>query len=308
VLGVERLGVTNASVTSIRRPMLLAAALLALVSLLTATQAVAATSVPGKKAPATKRRADWAPAPAATAAVHPGVQTITPAGNGAQCTANFVFTDGPTAYLGQAAHCAGTGAATETDGCLAASLPLGTPVEILGSDGRSYAGTLVYSSWLTMQAAHETDPGRCASNDFALVQLAAATAATTNPTVPFWGGPTALSPGSAAGEDVYTYGNSSLRGGLTPLSPKYGQVIDVSNGGGTYDLYTVSPGVPGDSGSGFLDASGRALGILSTLSVAPFPASNQVSDLGRALTYLHGQAAFGAVRLVPGTEPFVPLL
>ncbi len=40
--------------------------------------------------------------------------------DGAQCTANFVYTDaaGDT-YVGYAAHCAGTGAATDTDGCTA---------------------------------------------------------------------------------------------------------------------------------------------------------------------------------------------
>ena len=36
---------------------------------------------------------------------------------GAQCTSNFVFQDGGNVYLGQAAHCSGTSAATETDGC-----------------------------------------------------------------------------------------------------------------------------------------------------------------------------------------------
>ena len=48
---------------------------------------------------------------------------------GAQCTANFVFTDtAGNIYVGYAAHCAGLGAATDTNGCLAESLPLGTPV------------------------------------------------------------------------------------------------------------------------------------------------------------------------------------
>src|SRR3981081_3705383 len=50
-------------------------------------------------------------APAATAAIHPGVQTFT---NGAQCTSNFVFSDGTSTYLGQAAHCSGTGGNTAT--------------------------------------------------------------------------------------------------------------------------------------------------------------------------------------------------
>jgi hypothetical protein len=46
----------------------------------------------------------WAPASQAT--IHPGVQTFT---NGAQCTSNFVYDDGTSVYLGQAAHCSGTG-------------------------------------------------------------------------------------------------------------------------------------------------------------------------------------------------------
>ena len=46
-------------------------------------------------------------APAATATIHPGVQLVT---DGAQCTANFVFADATDVYLGQAAHCSGTGA------------------------------------------------------------------------------------------------------------------------------------------------------------------------------------------------------
>src|SRR5215217_2426708 len=82
-------------------------------------------------------------APAASATIHPGVQTVTAGG---QCTANFIYTAGGNTYIGQAAHCSSTGAATDTDGCLAASLPLGTPVEIPGA---SRPGTLVYSSWVT---------------------------------------------------------------------------------------------------------------------------------------------------------------
>ena len=79
--------------------------------------------------------------------VHPGVQTFT---DGGQCTANFVFQDGSNVYLGQAAHCSGTGGQTDTDGCntrLAAA-------RHAGRDRRAPAspGTLVYNSWLTMQA------------------------------------------------------------------------------------------------------------------------------------------------------------
>ena len=124
-------------------------------------------------------------APAATATIHPGVMTFT---EGGQCTANFVFTDATDVYIGQAAHCSGTGTATETDGCDSGSLPLGTPVEV---DGASQPGTLVYNSWLTMQAKGETDPDTCAYNDFALVRLNPADHGKVNPSVPHWGGPNA---------------------------------------------------------------------------------------------------------------------
>lgn len=294
-----------------RRLVPLVAAALAITSVLLAPAAGAKAAPPRKKAAA---RASWSPAPVATAAIHPGVQTFTlgPDGSKAQCTANFVYSDGTKVYLGQAAHCAGTGAATETNGCVAQSLPLGTAVEISGDDGRTYHGRLAYSSWLTMQSLHETDPGACAGNDLGLVELLAEPGrdapATTNPTVPFWGGPVALSAGVDTGDEVYTYGNSELRLGLSPLSPKVGETVDRANGDWTYDVYTASPGIPGDSGSGFLDPAGKALGVLSTLSVLPLPASNQVSDLAHMLTYLHAHSPLTAVNLVAGTTPFTPLL
>lgn len=45
-------------------------------------------------------------APASSAIIHPGVQLFT---NGAQCTANFIFTNSAHVYVGQAAHCSGAG-------------------------------------------------------------------------------------------------------------------------------------------------------------------------------------------------------
>jgi hypothetical protein len=151
-------------------------------------------------------------APASRAAIHPGVQTQTA---GAQCTANFVFYDASNVYLGQAAHCSGTGTATETDGCSSGSLPLGTAVDI----GGSRPGTLVYNSWLTMQAHGEAGASTCAYNDLALVKVDPADTGAVNPWIPFWGGPTGLdSDGTATGDTVLSYGNSSLRGGTTLLS------------------------------------------------------------------------------------------
>src|SRR5690349_21540906 len=235
-------------------------------------------------------------APAATAPIHPGVQTFTA---GAQCTANFVFTSGTTVYIGQAAHCSGTGGNTETDGCTSGSLPLGTPVDV----GGVATGTMVYNSWLTMQALGETDADTCAYNDLALVQLSPADAAKVNPSIPFFGGPTGVGGATAQGDNVYSYGNSSLRLGLTQLSPKRGISLGDDGGGWTHTVYTVTPGIPGDSGSGFLNASGQAIGVLSTVAIAPLAGSNGVGDVAHELAYLNSHTSLG-VTLANGTEPF----
>ena len=241
-------------------------------------------------------------APASAAGeIHPGVQTVT---NGAQCTANFIYSDGSSTYIGQAAHCSSTGAANETDGCLAESLPNGTPVEI---DGASQPGTMVYNSWLAMQAANEQDESTCLGNDLALVKIAAADVGKVSPTVPFYGGPTGLrTTPTATGDDVYSYGNSSLRGGIEQLSPKRGKSLGTSNDDWTHDVYTLTPGIPGDSGSGFMDAEGKAFGVLSTLAIAPLPASNQVSDLNKDLAYMHSHGGPSATLSTGGpfSSPF----
>ena len=238
-------------------------------------------------------------APAGSAPIHPGVQTVT---QGAQCTANFIYQDGSNVYIGQAAHCSGTGGATETDGCDSGSLPVGTAVEI---DGASRPGTMVYNSWITMQALGESNADTCAYNDLALVRLDPADVANTNPSVPGFGGPTGLGSSSAMlGDDVFTYGNSSLRVGVTKLSPKQGIVVQSQGNGWSRDVYTATPGIPGDSGSGFMDGSGNAIGVLSTVQIAPLAGSNGVGDLRHELDYLHAHTSFTGVNVVNGTEPF----
>ncbi len=238
-------------------------------------------------------------APAASATIHPGVQTFT---NGAQCTANFIYSDGGSTYIGQAAHCSGTGGSTATDGCTSGSLPEGTGVQVTGAD---HPGVMVYNSWLRMQALGETNPDTCQFNDLALVRLDAADVAKVNPSVPGWGGPTGV--GSLAGTlgAAYTYGNSELRGGVTQLSPKQGVVVQKQGNGWSSDVYTATPGIPGDSGSGFLNDAGQAAGVLSTVQLAPLAGSNGVGDLPRELAWMHQNASgFGGVTVVPGTEPF----
>jgi hypothetical protein len=250
------------------------------------------SSTPASAAPT------WAPA--ATASIHPGVQTESPSG---QCTANFVFFDATDVYIGQAAHCTSTGGATDTDGCLAGSLPLGTEVTV---GGASQPGTLAYNSWLTMQAQDETDPDICQFNDFALVRLHPDDVGRVNPSIPFWGGPTGINTtGTRLLEHVYSYGNSSLRLGLPLLSPKKGFSNGDLGGGWAHSVSTLTPGIPGDSGSAFLDKNGRALGVLSTLRVGlPGGVDNVVGDIRHELDYLRANTAFADMELAGGTVPF----
>jgi hypothetical protein len=269
-------------------------------ALLAVTGASLLLAAPGLAAPAggaTATSTDVAAwAPADDAAIHPGVMMFT---DGAQCTANFIFTNGADTLIGYAAHCAGTGAATDTNGCDAESLPLGTEVEI---DGASQPGTLVYSSWLAMQAAGESNAAACDFNDFALVRIDPADVAKVNPSIPAWGGPQGTGT-TAEGEQVYTYGNSSLRGGVTQLSPKTGTTVGVDPSGWSYDVYTATPGIPGDSGSAVLNQDGEGLGILVTVQIAPLAASNGITDLVKAVAYARTHGLSG-LTLVDGTEAF----
>ena len=136
--------------------------------------AVAAAAIGLVVAPATASA--WAPE--GSAKIHPGIQTYT---KGAQCTANFVYRAHGKTYLGQAAHCAGKGEATDTDGCKADSYPLGTHVRLQGA---KTSGTIVYSSWISMHRANEKNDNTCAYNDLTLIKLKAADVSRTNPTVP----------------------------------------------------------------------------------------------------------------------------
>lgn len=250
-------------------------------------------------APSAQASASFATAEVAT--ITPGVQMYT---RGAQCTANFIFEDLATdaVYIGYAAHCAGDGGeATDTNGCEAPALRPGEPVEIEGAD---HPGTLAYSSWAAMQDAGETDANTCQYNDFALVQIDPRDVDDVNPSVPHWGGPIGLDvDGIPGGETVHSYGNSSLRLGLTVLSPKTGLSVGTGGAGWTHQTYTATPGIPGDSGSGLLDAEGRAAGVLSTLAIAPLAGSNNYSDLALALDYANTQGGMD-VDLVEGDVLF----
>ena len=258
-----------------------------------------AAALAAPPSPASAAAPVWAPA--ATAQIHPGVQTFT---GGQQCTANFVFTDSAGAvYIGQSAHCASRSGPTVTNGCQATTYPVGTAVTVRGA---TRPGTMVYNSWVAMKDARETvNSDVCRFNDFALVKLDPADWSRVNPSVPFWGGPGALATGARSFTEVFTYGNSSLRLGLTLLSPKQGYTINNNpSGGWTHTVYTATPGVPGDSGSAFLDAAGNALGTLSTVGAT---GANGVGNLVNELAYARSHG-WSSIELALGTETFSPIV
>jgi hypothetical protein len=233
-------------------------------------------------------------APVGTATIRPGVRTKSPT---ATCTTSFVFADAANdVYLGQAAGCTAT--SPGGSGCLSGSLPLGTSVTV---EGATRPGTLVYNSWLTMQAIGETDPAACTYNDFALVRLDAADYSRVNPTMPFWGGPTGSGGTPAPGDRVYGSGNDPVVG----PRPRTGVVV--ASNGWTHRVHWLPPGGPVDAGLGVLDRNGRALGLVAPFTADALPGSSVVVDLGRLLAYLtsHGGPA---VSLALGTEPFAPPL
>lgn len=265
----------------------------------------AVTSAPAQ---AGRRTSAIAWAPAGSAAVHPGIMTYTA---NSQCTANFVFTRGSEVFLGQAAHCAGTGAATDTNGCTAASLPLGQEVQDVNGN---HLGTIAYSSWVAMKNVGETDPDLCSYNDFALIRLATGSGGTTdwvsqtNPSVPIYGGPTGVrTSGLAILDDVYAIGNTSLRLGISQLSNHHGYSVQELGNGWSHQVYTVTPGIPGDSGGPLLTADGSAAGLLSTVGLYPLVLSNNFADLSRVIGYARAHGMSG-LNLVKGDVGFTPTL
>jgi len=242
-------------------------------------------------------------APAATATIHPGVETTSSSGS---CTGNFIFFGGAgDVYLGVAAHCVDANGSTAQGRCAkdgAQPLPLGSAVTI---EGASKPGTLAYSSALVMQQLGVTDPSLCMFNDFALIQIDPVDVGKVNPSVPVWGGPVGVGP-AAPGSQIYAYVNSSLRFGVSALDPKKGVVDSVTSDGRGYSVhFTSGPAISGDSGSGVMNAQGQAMADLQFL-VFNGASTNLAGDLGLELGYQAAHAPIAGLQLADGTEPFNP--
>ncbi|MCZ4497677.1 MAG: hypothetical protein JWQ74_230 [Marmoricola sp.] len=263
---------------------------------------VGVPAVSGSAGAATK----WAPE--ATAKIKPGVQMYTA---GAQCTSNFVFKDkAGNVYVGYAAHCAGKGGSSDTNGCTTGTLPLGTAVSFVKGGNFFSGGTkvgsgrLAYTSWGTMHKLKTKSASRCAYNDFALVKVDKSSRGSVNPTVPKFGGPTGIArPALAAGAPIYTVGNSSLRTGTA--TAKTGKVISTVGKKLAYELRTGNPGIPGDSGSGFMDGKGRIAGVLSTINLGlGSGVTNTMGNIAAELLFAQKYSGIKGLVLVEGTRGF----
>ena len=159
---------------------------------------------------------------------------------GAQCTANFVFYSGTTVYLGQAAHCSGTGAATETDGCTSSPRRSAPPSTWRRGDGHDGLQLLDH------HAGERRDECRHLRVQRSRADPPVAGRRGPGQSVdPVLGWPDRASRhGTTAGRQRYSYGNSSLRLGVSALSPKRGVSLGDAGNGWSHTVYTGRPGFP----------------------------------------------------------------
>jgi hypothetical protein len=169
----------------------------------------------------------------------------------------------------------------------------------VGIQGAAHDGVLVYSSWIAMkQAGEPTNSVQCQYNDFALIRIHPDDVSRVNPAMRFFGGPVDIASSASTLHKVITYGNTPLRPGVGlgnafHTHAREGYVLTGSGGGWSHQVYTVTPGLPGDSGSGVMTGDGRGLGILVTLQIFPYAASNGVTNLQRALGYANEATGAG---------------
>lgn len=234
------------------------------------------------------------PASAASAGrIGPGTEATTA---GRACTVNFVFRDSrERVFVGYAASCATRTPVATANTCTARSLPMGTRVRFADRGRTVGYGELRYSSVRALRRAGVTDAATCAANDFALVELRGAVKRRVDASVPYWGGPSGLGALPTAGTTVFGLARPSA--GARTL-PRAGQVLTA--GRSTAEVMTPLPSTRAARGSGFLDGTGRAVGIL-TASTAD--GENTVVSLKRAVAFARDHGMTG-LRVVHGQDRF----
>lgn len=218
---------------------------------------------PGPEPPFTARPED--------ADIRPGVQLYVE--EHGWCTSNFLFRGtGPQqgrVYIGTAGHCVGA----DVGATVHAPPDLGYATDEVGEA----IGRVAYSSF------KELPPNTLHRPDFALIEIADPFGQSLNPALLGYGGPAGIVPFEevAVADRVLTYGNTPLRPGPGALDAREGYVSGTETPH-TITMYTVTPGLPGDSGSAVLSGDGRAVGVLTTGYVVP-PGQNGAVSLAKVL-------------------------
>src|SRR5688500_807898 len=194
-------------------------------------------------------------------AVSAGTCMVSPSG----CTMNFVFTDGASKYIGTAGHCAGNGKtviaqiATRVD-------PTDTLIVTLAAIGS------VVKSW-------NSGIGK----DFALVRINPGFRVVPGVTGAL--GPTGVFCGDPVGQPVMHYGHGYIFF-VEQGYAKFGEVVPdltlVFRFNNSNGFNWVGYGLPGDSGSGVMNAAGLAVGDLTHgigIAGVPVPGLNFGTDM-----------------------------
>jgi hypothetical protein len=155
------------------------------------------------------------------------------------CTLNFVFQgDDGARYMGTAGHCVISG---------------GT--DVVFTDPRPVARSRSFRIGEYVYAVLNGE------RDFALIRLDPDV--TVDPEFSHFGGPTGLYTDHTTDETImYHYGHGMVLGGITP-----GRTAIAFDTLSETHVCTTSAGVFGDSGSGVIDSTGKAVGVLVTLGV-----------------------------------------
>ena len=203
-------------------------------------------------------RADYEVSGLAFTGIRPGAWIIAPAG----CTTNFVFGNSSNYFIGTAGHCTSVGDEVTLVAAPGVLMNIGTTVK-------------------------SVDKG--VGNDFALIDVKPAMEQYVNPSMAYFGGPTAA--GNPRPGDVVEHSGHGLVIG-TGGTPRSGVVVYRGNGDGGDAFAWVGAASPGDSGSAVRLANGQAAGDLTHLvvggpyvpgNVAGTSISRMISVAGRPL-------------------------
>lgn len=192
----------------------------------------------------------------------------------AGCTANFVWTDGSgTQYLGAAGHCfLGDEAAGGRD-LDDSSYPSLSDVTVRACVDCSFGGAIALAGGVrgevvelgdVVYARQAAEDGTQLGYDFGLVEIPESAEHLVDPSMPTWGGPTAVGQ-IDGGDTVVQYGNGVVTGETVATKGRTGAGLTQDEGAGAW--YAGLPAAPGDSGSA-VQVAGETLDALSGVEAA----------------------------------------